>query len=114
MKIFGRLHIIWTDNTIMTFKRRLHRIEIERMMKLLDGGFHIHANPKRKLLQNMDPPKIEDERCQPETCAGQCQGMNSRAECPNLLEEEAEKWKKSEERKFPDNKQEELDILRGK
>jgi antitoxin CcdA len=30
----------------------------------------------------------EKNICQPETCAGQCQGMNSRPECPNLFEEE--------------------------
>ncbi len=50
------------------------------------------------LLQNTDPSK-EGDRCQPETCAGQCQGMNSRPECPNLFEEERKKWKKSEEEK---------------
>jgi antitoxin CcdA len=36
--------------------------------------------------------KKEEDRCQPETCAGQCQGMNSRPECPNLFEEEAKIW----------------------
>ena len=58
-------------------------------------GYHIHKDPRKKgkpainPLFNLPPPKEED-KCQPETCAGQCQGMNSRPECPNILKMEKE------------------------
>ncbi len=92
MKIW-KLQILWGEEkhrTVLRFDRNISRLDVERITKYVNGGFHIHANPKRKLLQYTDPPKIEEESCQPETCAGQCQGMNSREECPNLLKMEEE------------------------
>ncbi len=88
MKI-KKLHIFWTDNTIWKFPRRLSHLEVARVTKLLTGGFHVHANPRKKPLFNL-PPAKEENKCQPETCAGQCQGMNSKPECPNVLNEEDE------------------------
>lgn len=82
MKI-GKLYIFWEgkQDNIIRFNRKLSRLDLERIDKYLDGGFHVHKNPKKKPLFNLPPPKEED-KCQPETCAGQCQGMNSKPECP--------------------------------
>ena len=39
-----------------------------------------------RIEQELKKSKLEP-KCQPETCAGQCQGMNSRPECPHFSEE---------------------------
>ncbi len=93
MKI-GRLQIWWEkkDKDLISWaneRRRLSRLDRERIEKYINGGYHIHKNPRKKALFNL-PPSKEDDKCQPETCAGQCQGMNSRPECPNVLNEEDE------------------------
>ena len=39
-----------------------------------------------RIEQAIQKQRMED-KCEPETCAGQCQGMNSRPECPHFSEE---------------------------
>jgi len=39
-----------------------------------------------RIEEELKKSKLEP-KCQPETCAGQCQGMNSRPECPHFSEE---------------------------
>lgn len=86
MKIW-KLQILWgteKHRTELRFDRNLSRLDIERITKYVNGGYHIHKDPgkrAKKPLFNLPPPKEED-KCQPENCAGQCQGMNSRSECP--------------------------------
>jgi len=60
MKI-GRLHIIWEgrDKTVVVYPRRLSRLDLARITQYLLGGFHIHRNPRKKLLYNVAPPKEE-------------------------------------------------------
>ncbi len=76
MKI-GRLHIYWEREyeSVRRYEKRLSKLDDQRLNKYISGGYHIHKNPKSKgnrnqagvivegvLLQNTDPPKIEEKR----------------------------------------------------
>lgn len=94
MKI-GRLHIILEkENDLITKAgRKLSKVDLDRIKKYIDGGYHFvrrSKGRKPKVPLFIQPPPKEEDKCRPETCAGQCQGMNSRAECPNVLEEDDE------------------------
>ncbi len=97
MKIW-KLYVFWEgkkDNIIRFVDRKISRLDLERIDKYLDGGFHIHRNPGKKEKKVPAPPLtagelqnlLKEDNCQPETCAGQCQGMNSRTECQNIEED---------------------------
>ncbi len=63
MKIW-KLQLLWGEEkhrTVLRFDRNISRLDVERITKYVNGGYHIHKDPKRKLLQNTDPPKIEEE-----------------------------------------------------
>ncbi len=82
MKI-GKFYWFWErkNESIRKYKTRLSELDDERLNKYIFGYYHfVRKSRGRKPLFNLPPPLGED--CQPETCAGQCQGMNSKPECP--------------------------------
>ena len=62
MKI-GKLHIYWEreNESVRRYEKRLSKVDDERLNKYISGGYHLHKNPKRKLLQNLPPPKKEEK-----------------------------------------------------
>ena len=49
MKI-GRFYWFWEgkNDNIVRLNRKVSRLDLERIDKYLDGGFHIHRNPGKK------------------------------------------------------------------
>ncbi len=66
MKIW-KLHIYWGDDdlvdfvSIMLFGRIMSRLDLERIKKYANGGFHVHRNPRKKEEKIKGPPLTVEE-----------------------------------------------------
>lgn len=59
----GKFYVFWEgrEDNIVRFNRKLSRLDLERIDKYLDGGFHIHANPHKKDKKDKAPPLTAEE-----------------------------------------------------
>ena len=65
MKIW-KLYFFWEgkQDNIIRFGRKISRLDLERIDKYLNGGYHIHKDPgkrPKKPLFNLPPPKEEEK-----------------------------------------------------
>ena len=63
MKLW-KLQIIWGEEkhrTVLIFDRNLSRLDVERITKYINGGFHVHANPRKREKKVKAPPLTADD-----------------------------------------------------